>query len=92
MPILKVEKLADNYEYKLSMEQSYDRDGKVMKYEWCIDGNIATYSVSDIRFDIYKKAWQSGKAAYGGTYVMIIVPYYLNASFLCFCLSFGNLL
>lgn len=68
-PVLKVNRLDYNYEYNLSLEDSYDRDGKVSKYEWCIDGNIVPYNVTDFRYDFKKGAWQSGQAAYGGKYV-----------------------
>lgn len=59
----------DGYEYELSMEKSFDNDGKVLKYEWCIDGNIVPYEVSDPRFESNDGPWQAGKAAYGGTYI-----------------------
>lgn len=68
-PVLKVKRLDYNYEYTLSLEDSYDRDGKVMKYEWCIDGNIVPYNVRDFRYEFNKGVWQSGQAAYGGKYV-----------------------
>ena len=68
-PVLKVQRLDYNYEYNLSLEESYDRDGKVSKYEWCIDGNIVPYDVRDYRFESKEGAWQSGQAAYGGKYV-----------------------
>lgn len=68
-PVLKVQRLDYNYEYNLSLEESYDRDGKVTKYEWCIDGNIVPYDVKDYRFEHKNGAWQAGQAAYGGKYV-----------------------
>ena len=80
-PVLRAEKLADDYEYSLSLKDSYDRDGKVAKYEWCIDGNIVSYSVTDYRFECRKGDWQSGKAAYGGTYITATSLSSVNHSF-----------
>lgn len=80
-PVLQVSKLADNYEYKLSMEQSYDRDGRVTKHEWCIDGNVVPYYVNDRRFDDIEGGWQSGKAAYGGAYIKATELNSINHSF-----------
>ena len=80
-PILKTEKLAGEYEYSLSLDDSYDKDGKVAKYEWCIDGNVATYSVTDCRFERKVGDWQSGKAAYGGTYITATTLSSVNHSF-----------
>lgn len=80
-PILKTEKLAGEYEYSLSLDDSYDKDGKVAKYEWCIDGNIASYSVTDCRFERKNGNWQSGKAAYGGTYITATTLSSVNHSF-----------
>lgn len=81
-PLLKAEKLAGEYEYSLSLEDSYDRDGKVTKYEWCIDGNIVPYSVTDFRFESKTKGnWKSGQAAYGGTYITETSLSRINHSF-----------
>lgn len=80
-PVLKTEKLAGEYEYSLSLEDSYDKDGQVTKYEWCIDGNIAPYSVTDNRFECIEGNWQSGKAAYGGTYITATALSSVNHSF-----------
>ena len=81
-PVFKAEKLAGEYEYSLSLEDSYDRDGKVAKYEWCIDGNIVPYSVTDFRFESKTKGdWKSGKAAYGGTYITATTLSRVNHSF-----------
>lgn len=81
-PVLKVEKLKDNYEYVLSLEDSYDRDGKVQKYEWCIDGNIVSYSDTDNRFEYKRKGnWKAGQAAYGGKYITATALSSINHSF-----------
>lgn len=81
-PILDVKKLPNDMEYTLSLEKSFDRDGRVMKYEWCIDGNIVPYSVTDCRFDHTKKgSWKSGQAAYGGTYITATTLSSVNHSF-----------
>lgn len=80
-PILKAEKLAGEYEYSLSLDDSYDKDGKVVKYEWCIDGNIAPYSATENRFECIEGNWQSGKAAYGGTYITATTLSSVNHSF-----------
>lgn len=80
-PVLKTEKLSSDYEYSLSLEGSYDRDGKVAKYEWCIDGNIVPYSDKDNRFDVIEGNWKSGKAAYGGTYITATSLSRINHSF-----------
>lgn len=80
-PILKVKRLDYNYEYSLSLEDSYDRDGKVSKYEWCIDGNIVPYDVKDFRYESKDGAWQSGQAAYGGKYVKATTINSINHNF-----------
>lgn len=80
-PVLKTEKLEGDYEYKLSLEDSYDKDGKVAKYEWCIDGNVSFYSVTDNRVEYREGNWQSGKAAYGGTYITATTLSSVNHSF-----------
>ena len=80
-PVLKVHRLDYNYEYNLSLEDSYDRDGKVAKYEWCIDGNIVPYDVKDYRFEFKNGAWQSGQAAYGGKYVKATTINSINHNF-----------
>ena len=80
-PILNTEKLAGEYEYSLSLDDSYDKDGKVVKYEWCIDGNVVSYSVTDNRVESREGVWQSGKAAYGGTYITATSLSRINHSF-----------
>lgn len=80
-PVLKEEKLSGDYEYSLSLEDSYDKDGKVAKYEWCIDGNVTSYFVTDNRFECREGNWQSGKAAYGGTYITATTLSSVNHSF-----------
>ena len=81
-PVLKVERIGSDYEYALSLDDSYDRDGKVIKYEWCIDGNIVPYSIEDNRFEhVRNGVWKSGKAAYGGTYITAASLSRINHSF-----------
>lgn len=80
-PVLKVHRLDYNYEYNLSLEDSYDRDGKVTKYEWCIDGNIVPYDVKDFRYESKDGVWQSGQAAYGGKYVKATTINNINHNF-----------
>lgn len=80
-PVLKVRRLDYNYEYSLSLEESYDRDGKVSKYEWCIDGNTVPYDVKDPRYESKEGAWQSGQAAYGGKYVKATTISSINHNF-----------
>jgi len=80
-PFLQIEKLEENSEYRLSLDMSFDKDGKVSKYEWCIDGNIVSYSITDNRFEHVKGNWQSGKAAYGGTYITATTLSSINHSF-----------
>lgn len=57
------------YEKRISMSRSHDKDGKVVKYEYCIDGNVRTYGPRDNRFDFFEGPWQSGQSAYGGDYI-----------------------
>ena len=80
-PIIKVEKLTDNYEYKLSMSKRSELGGKIAKYEWCIDGNVAPYKIADNRLEVDEGNWQSGKAAYGGTYITATTLSSVNHSF-----------
>lgn len=69
-PVLTVKDVAGKpMEKTLSMAGSYDEDGTVSKYEYCIDGNIAPYKGYSNRLEIVTGDWQSGKAAYGGTYI-----------------------
>lgn len=71
MPVLEVGAVDGHpMERVLSMAKSYDKDGFVQKYEFCIDGNIAPYNVKSPRFEAIEGVWQSGKAAYGGTYIV----------------------
>lgn len=57
------------YEKRISMSRSHDKDGKVVKYEYCIDGNVRTYGPRDNRFDFFDGPWQAGQSAYGGDYI-----------------------
>ena len=80
-PVLQIEKISGDLEYKLSLEDSKDKDGNVVKYEWCIDGEIVPYDVKDYRLDHIEGNWQSGKAAYGGTYITATALSSVNHSF-----------
>lgn len=80
-PVLTVCKLTGEGEYNFSLEKSYDRDGNVTKYEWCIDGNVAPYTIMDKRFDWRNGVWQSGQAAYGGKYVKATTISSVNHAF-----------
>lgn len=68
--VLEVKDVDGNpYEKKLSMVGSFDKDGKVKKYEYCIDGNILPYGSNENRFDYIEGNWQAGQSAYGGDYI-----------------------
>lgn len=82
IPVLKVKEIAGHpKERTLSLADSYDKDGVVTKYEFCIDGNIASYKNYDNRFDEFSGVWQSGKAAYGGTYITATTISEVNHAF-----------
>lgn len=68
VPVMKI-KDVDGYpmEKILDLSGSYDKDGSVSMYEYCIDGNIRTYK--DPIYDCDKTGYPAGKGAYGGTYV-----------------------
>lgn len=86
-PVFSSKKIEEPHEYLLSLEDSYDRDGKIEKYEFCIDGNIVAYEVTDNRFERTRysssnpPAWQSGVSAYGGTYIKATSINSVNHSF-----------
>ena len=70
VPVLEVKPISGQPMARtLSMKESYDVDGEVKKYEYCIDGNVMQYTHNDLHFDLVSGYWQSGKAAYGGTYI-----------------------
>ena len=70
VPVLEVKAVDGKpMERTFSMKGSYDKDGSVVKYEYCFDGNTVNYRAGDNRFDFIEGKWQSGKAAYGGTYI-----------------------
>lgn len=70
VPVLEVKPISGQPMARtLSMKESYDIDGEVQKYEYCIDGNVMQYTHNDLHFDLVTGVWQSGKAAYGGTYI-----------------------
>lgn len=68
IPVLDVENVDGNpMEKTLSMKGSYDKDGSIVKYEYCIDGNVITsYGNGTYDADTYAR---SGEGAYGGTYI-----------------------
>lgn len=49
------------------LSKSHDKDGSVVKYEYCIDGEIREYDLPT--FDCDPAGVSAGKAAYGGTYI-----------------------
>lgn len=70
VPVLEVKPISGQPMARtLSMKDSYDKDGVVQKYEYCIDGNVMQYTHNDLHFETRKGVWQSGMAAYGGTYI-----------------------
>lgn len=81
-PVLKVTRISSGlYEYNLSLADSFDKDGTVQKYEWCVDGNVVPYSIQDDRYESQEGDWQGGKAAYGGTYIKATSLDNVNHSF-----------
>ncbi|MEE1083938.1 MAG: hypothetical protein UH850_09460 [Paludibacteraceae bacterium] len=68
IPIMEVKDI-DGYpmEKVLSLGKSYDKDGSVTKYEFCIDGNIRSYNLPV--YDCDPEGLPAGKGAYGGTYI-----------------------
>lgn len=79
-PILELKQL-QGMEYALSLDKSYDLDGEIKKYEWCIDGNVLPYSESDFRIESKRGNWNAGKSAYGGTYITATELNSINHSF-----------
>lgn len=50
-----------------NLGKSHDKDGSVVKYEYCIDGEIREYDLPT--FDGDPAGVPAGKGAYGGTYI-----------------------
>ncbi len=50
-----------------NLSKSHDKDGSVVKYEYCIDGEIREYDLPT--FDCDPAGVPAGKGAYGGTYI-----------------------
>jgi hypothetical protein len=50
-----------------NLSKSHDKDGSVVKYEYCIDGEIRDYDLPT--FDCDPAGVSAGKGAYGGTYI-----------------------
>lgn len=70
VPVLEVKDVEGKPMTKtLSLASSYDRDGNVWKYEYCIDGNVLTYDEKDNHLEFIEGVWQGGNAAFGGTYI-----------------------
>lgn len=81
-PVLKIKDVSGKpMEKTLDLSDSYDEDGSVVKYEYCIDGNIAKYTGTANRFEKIEGVWQGGKAAYGGTYITATAISEINHAF-----------
>jgi len=81
-PVLKIKDVpGSSMEKTLDLSDSYDEDGSVVKYEYCIDGNIAKYTGTANRFEKIEGVWQGGKAAYGGTYITATAISEINHAF-----------
>ena len=50
-----------------NLSKSHDKDGSVVKYEYCIDGEVVGYLLPT--FDCDPDGYPAGKGAYGGTYI-----------------------
>ena len=68
MPVLEIKDIDGNpMEKVLSLSKSHDKDGKVVKYEYCIDSEVRMYELPT--YDCDPKGVPAGKGAYGGTYI-----------------------
>ncbi len=68
IPIMEIKNVDGNpMEKVLSLSKSHDKDGKVVKYEYCIDGEVRMYELPT--YDCDPKGVPAGKGAYGGTYI-----------------------
>ncbi len=68
IPVLKIEDIEGKpMGKKLDLGNSYDKDGRIMKYEFCIDGNV----VDSYKYGTFEtlQVASSGKGANGGTYI-----------------------
>lgn len=68
MPVMEIKDIDGNpMEKVLSLSKSHDKDGKVVKYEYCIDSEVRMYELPT--YDCDPKGVPAGKGAYGGTYI-----------------------
>ena len=68
IPVMEVKDVDGNpMEKVIDLSKSHDKDGSVVKYEYCIDGEIREYDLPT--FDCDPAGVQAGKGAYGGTYI-----------------------
>lgn len=68
VPVLEIRDVEGNpMEKVFDLSKSYDKDGSVEKYEFCIDGEIVDYK--NPAFDCRQDLAPAGKGAYGGTYI-----------------------
>ena len=68
IPVLEIKDVEGNpMEKAISLSKSYDKDGSVEKYEYCIDGEIRDYDFPI--YDCDPAGVPAGKGAYGGTYI-----------------------
>lgn len=69
IPVLDIKDIEGNpMEKVFDLSKSYDKDGNVVKYEFCIDGEIIDYKLPT--YDCDPLGTPSGKGAYGGTYIV----------------------
>ena len=68
IPVMEVKDVDGNpMEKVFNLSKSHDKDGSVVKYEYCIDGEIREYDLPT--FDCDPAGVPAGKGAYGGTYI-----------------------
>jgi hypothetical protein len=68
VPLLEIKDVDGNpMEKAFDLSKSYDKDGSVEKFEFCIDGEIVDYNSP--AFDCRQDLAPAGKGAYGGTYI-----------------------
>ncbi len=68
IPVMEIKDIDGyNMEKVLSLSKSYDKDGSISKYEYCIDGNIRSYNLPV--YDCDPDGITASKGAYGGTYI-----------------------
>lgn len=68
IPVMEVKNVDGNpMEKVIDLSKSHDKDGSVVKYEYCIDGEIREYDLPT--FDCDPAGVPAGKGAYGGTYI-----------------------